>query len=125
MRCPNCSNEMKYRNDGCWGFPFSTGPEPDYPEWIPRDVYFCNDCRIRKVNEEWTIPKKYAPTEKQKNTILFINNRLKMKLEALTKHQCWLDIGRYFEEAKQTQVHSDEYYEDLQDYFGMDASDFY
>ena len=51
-------------------------------------------------NDTWNIPNKLLPTEKQKKTILFINNHLRMDLEALTKHQCWLDIGKYFDEAK-------------------------
>lgn len=125
MNCPNCDKEMKYRDDGHWGFPFTTGPEPDYPDWIKKDVYFCKACRIRKVNDEWTIPKKYAPTEKQQKTIMFINNRLNLHLEALTKHQCWIDIGKYFEKAKKIRLHSHEYDEEVQDYFGIDASDFY
>lgn len=124
MKCPNCDKEMTYRDEGYWGFPLTTGPEPDYPDWFKRDIYSCKDCRIRKVNDEWKIPEKYAPTEKQQNTILFINNRLSMQIEALTKHQCWLDIGKYFEKAKQSHVHSHEYHEELLDYFGMDASDF-
>ena len=47
-----------------------------------------------------------------------------MDLEALTKHQCWLDIGKYFEEAKKTPLHTDGYYEDMQEYFGFCEGDF-
>ena len=47
-----------------------------------------------------------------------------MDLEAITKHQCWLDIGKYFEEAKNTPLHTDEWYEDLQECFGMCEGDF-
>lgn len=124
MICPNCDKEMKYRDDSYWGSPFQTGPEPDYPDYIRKEVYWCNCCRIRKVNDVWEIPKKYLPTEKQKNTILFINNHLRMNLEALTKHQCWVDTGKYFEKAKKTPLHSNEYYEDLQEYFGFSEGDF-
>lgn len=35
-------------------------------------------------------------------TPLGVNTNLNMGLVALTKHQCWLDVGRYFEEAKRT-----------------------
>ena len=100
MKCPNCDTEMKYVNKGYWGYPFSTGPEPDYPDWYPKDIYSCKTCKIKKINDTWEIPKKYEPTEKQKSTILFINNRLHIDLEALTKHQCWLDINKYFNKAK-------------------------
>ena len=124
MKCPNCDKEMKYKDKGYWGYPFSTGDEPDYPDWFPNDVYTCKECKIKKVNNEWTIPKKFLPTEKQIKTILYINNHLRMDLETLTKHQCWLDIGKYFEEAKKTPLHSREYYEDLQDYFGFCEGDF-
>jgi len=87
-------------------------------------TYTCKECKIKKVNDEWTIPKKYLPTEKQVKTILYINNHLRMDLEALTKHQCWLDIGKYFDKAKKTPLHSYEYYEDLQEYFGFCEGDF-
>ena len=124
MKCPNCDKEMKYKDKGYWGYPFSTGPEPDYPDWFRQDIYTCKDCKIKKVNDEWTIPKKFLPTEKQIKTILFINNHLRIDLETLTKHQCWLDIGKYFDEAKRTPLHSSEYYEDLQEYFGFCEGDF-
>ena len=100
MKCPNCEKEMKYTDKGFWGYPFSTRPEPDYPEWSKRDTYICKECKIKKVNDKWTIPKIYQPTEKQKNTILFINGRLRIDLEAITKHQCWIDINKYFGKAK-------------------------
>lgn len=124
MKCPNCDKEMKYKDKGYWGYPFSTGVEPDYPDWFRQDVYTCKECKIKKVNDEWTIPKKYLPTDKQVKTILYINNHLRMDLEALTKHQCWLDIGKYFDKAKKMPLHSSEYYEDLQEYFGFCEGDF-
>ena len=124
MKCPNCDKEMKYTDKGYWGHPFSTGDEPDYLDYFRRDIYSCKDCKIKNVNDKWEIPKKYLPTEKQEKTILFINNHLRMDLQALTKHQCWLDIGKYFEEAKKTPLHSSEYYEDLQEYFGFCEGDF-
>ena len=52
------------------------------------------------MNDKWEIPKKYLPTEKQEKTILFINNHLKMDLKALTKHQCWLDIGNILKKQR-------------------------
>lgn len=47
-----------------------------------------------------------------------------MDLKAITKHQCWLDIGKYFERAKKTPLHSNEDYVNTQEYFGMCESDF-
>ena len=47
-----------------------------------------------------------------------------MDIQPLTKHQCWLDIGKYFERAKRTPLHDDQYYIDMQEYYGMDESDF-
>jgi len=47
-----------------------------------------------------------------------------MDIQPLTKHQCWLDIGKYFERAKRTPLHDDQYYIDAQQYYGMDESDF-
>ena len=48
-----------------------------------------------------------------------------MDIQPLTKHQCWLDIGKYFERAKRTPLHDDQYYIDAQQYYGMDESDFF
>lgn len=124
MRCPNCGKEMNYTDKGYWAYPFSTGPEPDYPDWFPKDIYSCKDCNIKNINDEWKIPDKLKPTEKQKKTILFINNHLNMNLKAITKHQCWLAINKYFDKAKKTSLHSYNYYEDLQDYYGFCEGDF-
>lgn len=117
MNCPNCDCEMKHTYKEWWGFSFSTGIEPDYPSLFCHDEYSCAKCKIKYINGKWDIPDKFLPTEKQKKTILFINNHLNMDLEAITKHQCWIDIGKYFEEAKNTQLHTDEWYEDLQECF--------
>ena len=101
MRCPNCNKEMKYKDKGYWGFPFSTGPEPDYPDYIKYDSYSCTDCKIRCENGDWKIPKKYErPTEKQLRALLFINNRLGFDFEPLLKVQCWRFINLFFYKAK-------------------------
>ena len=85
-----------------------------------------NGNNVDVVDKEFApmIPEKYNPTEKQEKTILFINNHLGMDIQPLTKHQCWLDIGKYFERAKRTSLHDDQYYIDMQEYCGMDESDF-
>lgn len=104
MKCPCCNNKMKYKNKGYWGTPFCTGPEPDYPEWIQKDVYVCKECHIKKVNDEWKIPKKYKrPSQKQINAIWFINEQLDKDFEPVLKKQCWNIIHKYLEEAIKVQ----------------------
>lgn len=100
MLCPNCRKEMKFKHEVRHHLDFSGTAEDDELEydWFQ---WRCGQCRIA-YDGEWDIPKKYAPTEKQRKTILFINGRLGLHLEALTKHQCWLDIGKYFDDAKDT-----------------------
>ena len=123
MKCPNCDKKMKhsFKEWEVWGIAHW---DCDYGDYCYEDKYFCSPCKIKNINGKWIIPNKFLPTEKQKKTILFINNHLGMDLEALTKHQCWLDIGKYFHEAKKTPLHDDEYYLDMQEYFGMCEGDF-
>jgi hypothetical protein len=124
MKCPNCGKEMIDK---------SYSKLEEFYHWEDEDYYYrknyyekfvCNDCKISFEDDEWHIPNNLMPTEKQKKTILFINNHLRMDLEALTKHQCWLDIGKYFEEAKKTPLYSKEDYWDMQEYFCMCEGDF-
>lgn len=126
MKCPNCHQKMKYKDKGYWGYPFSTGPEPDYPDWIRKDIYKCKDCGIKKINDDWKVPSEYLPTKKQIRTIEFINNRLGMNLETITKRQCCKDIKKYFADAKRPKLSYDdgESYYELQDYFGFCEEDF-
>ena len=124
MKCPNCDKEMIDKS--C--FKKERFYHWEDEEFYYRDIYYekliCMECKIYYENDKWNIPDKFLPTDKQKKTILFINNHLGMDLKALTKHQCWLDICKYFEEAKRTPLHSSEYYEDLQEYFGFCEGDF-
>lgn len=125
MKCPNCGKEMIDKSYSKMERFYHWEDE----EFYYRDNYYekfvCNDCKISFENDTWNIPSKFLPTKKQIKTILFINNHLDMDLKALTKHQCWLDIGKYFDEAKRASLHSSEYYENLQEYFGMYEADFY
>lgn len=123
MKCPNCGKEMKHICETVQ-FPDFSGTADDYELLGTYEEYKCKNCKIKYINGKWEIPSKYAPTERQRKTILFINNHLRMNLEALTKHQCWLDIGKYFEEAKKTPLHSDDYWEDMQEFFDMSIGDF-
>lgn len=125
MTCPNCEKKMTDK---------SYSKLEEFYHWEDEDYYYrnnyhekfvCNDCKISFEDDKWNIPDNLMPTEKQKKTILFINNRLGMDLEALTKHQCWIDIGKYFEEAKKIPLYSDEDLLYMQDYFGLCESDFF
>lgn len=116
LNCPCCEKPMKFKDKSYWGFPFSTGPEPDYPDWIQREVYTCNDCRIKKVNDEWTIPKKYKrPTEKQLNAVKFINYYLDKDFEPLLSSQCWKFINKYLDKAVKVKQNSERYRGDWED----------
>lgn len=100
MLCPNCQKEMVYQDKGYYGFAFSTGPEPDYPQWLPNSTYICKQCKIKYKNDQWIIPKKYErPTEKQIRTILFINHHLRTNYEPLLKKQCWYIINQNMQKA--------------------------
>lgn len=124
MKCPNCGKEMKDKSCSKMEKFYHWEDEEFYYRNNYHEKFICKDCKISFEDEKWNIPDKFQPTEKQMKTILFINNHLGMDLQTLTKHQCWLDIGKYFEEAKKTPLHSDEYYIDMQEYFGMYEGDF-
>lgn len=124
IKCPNCGKEMVDK---------SYSKLEEFFHWEDKEYYYgnnyyekfiCNDCNISFEDGKWYIPNNLMPTEKQKKTIIFINNHLGMNLKALTKHQCWLDIGKYFNEAKKTPLHSDENWIDIQEYFCMCEGDF-
>lgn len=34
MKRPCCEGKMKYKDKSYYGYPFSTGPEPDYSDYI-------------------------------------------------------------------------------------------
>ena len=122
MKCPYCDEEMEYKDKGYWGYPFSTGIEPDYPDWICNDIYTCKKCNIKNTNGEWKIPKKYnRPTDKQIKTLLFINNRLGTDYEPLLKVQCWRIINKNLQDAiAYKQVHERCCAEDFRDWYGSE-----
>ena len=111
---------MKYQDKGYWGYPFTTGPEPDYPDYFKRDIYTCKECKITCDNKEWKIPNKYErPTEKQLNTVLFINNRLGFSFTPLLKVQCWRYINTFFDKAKKIKYCNDiQVAEELREMYG-------
>lgn len=129
MNCPNCGKEMKHRQ--------ITGYEPDFGGTadedelkVTWDKYTCKDCKISYDGTEWKIPKALRPTEKQVKTLLFINNRLHLNLEPITRQQCWRDTNKYFKTArkiasqKEASTHADdEYYNDLAERMGVTEAD--
>lgn len=124
MKCPNCGKEMIDKSYSKMERFYHWEDEEFYYRNNYYEKFVCNDCKICFENDTWNIPNNLLPSKKQKKTILFINNRLGMELESLTKYQCWLDIGKYFDEAKRTPLYSDDYYLDMQEYYGMCEADF-
>ena len=94
MKCINCLTEMKNKSYDYYGF---GDWDMDYPA-SHHEEYRCPNCKCKYIREDygegkWEIPKKVEkPTEKQVNTILFINNKLQMDLKPITKQQCIRDI---------------------------------
>lgn len=124
MKCPNCDREMDNKTHCKMEGFYHWEDEEIYYQKVEHEKFVCKSCKITYLDGKWKIPEKYNPTEKQEKTILFINNHLCMDIQPLTKHQCWLDIGKYFERAKRTPLHDDQYYIDMQECCGMDESDF-
>ena len=120
MKCINCLTEMKNKSYDYYGF---GDWDMDYPASHHED-HRCPNCKCKYTREDygegkWEIPKKVEkPTEKQVNTILFINNKLQMALKPITKQQCIRDIGKHFEAAKAVanQPHYNDY-DDYDDYY--------
>lgn len=123
MKCPNCGREMNTES-----------------RHIVYVGYQCDFCNISYngylLNNQWSVPCEYAPTEKQKNTLLFINNRLGTDFKPITKNQCWKVINENFDKAKKSPKrrryntkHSYSktytYTDEDCDIFGLDASMFY
>lgn len=99
MLCPNCKREMIF-SDGIGHHIDFSGTADDYELEYYWKKYSCERCAISYDGESWDVPKDLLPSVKQKRTILFINNRLDKDLKAITRHQCWVDINRYFEKAR-------------------------
>lgn len=100
MICPNCYKKMKQKTKERFIPDFSGTADDDLFEEY--HIYKCSECKIKynDYTEIWNIPKILLPTDKQKNTILFINNKLNLQLPVLTKEQCKKDINKYFNIAK-------------------------
>lgn len=130
MICPNCDRKMKVKRET--GFILDLSGTADYDLYYDYNIYRCPDCKIKynedRRNDKWEIPKKLLPTKKQKNTILFINNRLHENFESLTKRQCWKIINKYFDKAKRVSLnHSYDNYDycDIDDIYGISEEFYY
>lgn len=124
MKCPNCDKEMK--DEGYMGLDWGYGMAGE-EEYVWQEKHRCTSCKIAYKNEKWIIPKGLKPTEKQENTLLFINNRLGTGFKPLTKYQSWKIINKYFDKAKNTKAY--DWYNNITDEdcdaLGLDASMFY
>ncbi len=65
------------------------------------DTQECPYCKIVYHSSQFDIPVLYCPTEKQKNTIAFINKTLNLSLNPLTKNEAYRSIDRYLEPARE------------------------
>ena len=111
MKCINCETEMKDKSYNYYGL---GDWDMDYPASY-HEEHRCPNCKCKYINGKWEVPKMVEkPTEKQINTILFINNKLRCSFEAITKQQCIRDIGKYFDKAKEAA--NQPKYDDYEDY---------
>lgn len=100
MLCPNCGKEMKSIDRLFVGF----GDEPDY-ETYEHIGDECKKCCIKydERSRSWKLPDTLKPTEKQKKTVLFIQGRLNVYADSIVTKKQYCDfIGKYFDEAKNT-----------------------
>lgn len=112
LKCPQCNNEMKFKNKSYMFTPFCTGVVDDYIDELYVDErYNCKDCNIKlnikgedslynKPEYLWTIPEAFIPTEKQLNCIYVINNKLGLKFIPTTKKKCCEFIKENIEASK-------------------------
>ena len=122
MKCIECGKEMKDKSYSYYGM---GDWDMDYPASY-HEEYYCKDCKIKYENGKWVIPKHIElPTQKQKNTILFINNKCDLSIKPITKKQCIRDIGKYFEKAKEIADRPSYYDYDDYDWDSYSYGDFF
>lgn len=97
MNCPNCNKEMKDKS--YWHYGLGSW-DMDYPD-VLYEEYWCSDCRIKYINGEWIIPKKFEKaTYKQVKCANFICNELGLRFEPILKAKTWKFINTYLDAAK-------------------------
>lgn len=120
MICPECGHKMKHRYEYRGEYVFEDCSELYYKKV---EVFRCPQCKI-KYDGEYHIPKKLQPTEKQKRTVKFIENRLGRHVDFPELRSYYsVFIFKWFDEAKQAlpkQTYLSD--EDMCSYF--DESDF-
>ena len=107
MNCPNCEKEMKDKS--YWHYGIGSW-DMDYPD-VLHEEYWCSDCRIKYVNGEWNIPKKFErATDKQVKCVKFINRELGTGYVPLLKTKTWKFINDNLDDAKQSRDSNFEYW---------------
>lgn len=121
MKCPYCDKEMKNKSKymSFRIIDFSGTCDEDFETKFV-EQYQCKNCNISRKKNEWKIPRKYErPTQKQINTIKFINNTLNLDIEPLLKMQCQREISKYFDKAKEAKaVQQKQHFEDIREEYG-------
>lgn len=126
MKCINCNQDIKER--------YSYVKTIDWDSFSYSDNTYerivkatCKQCKIKYDNGKWIIPKNLQPTDKQKKTVLFIENRLNISFNGEElKTDYWKFISEYFNKAKEVKYYTpvdDPTYDDLGYYF--DIGDFH
>lgn len=98
MKCPNCGWNMDNKSFNYYA-PIADW-DMDYPPRL-HEAYFCKVCGMKYLNGEWKIPQEFEPTDKQVNTVMFIERATKFEAPyPLTRRVAREYISRYFELAK-------------------------
>lgn len=139
MKCPNCKKEMKksskFERRSCidedgFGLDFA---------YMKVFIHSCKDCKIKyredefggpfSVEDEWILPKKFEPSEKQITYAESIGARLgKDTSQLVTKQQYWKFINDNTKKYKKKK--SEDYDRDMECLgeelleMGIDESDF-
>lgn len=124
MKCPDCGAEMVFEDGIGYHLDFSGTAEDDELEyWWYR--YTCANCMIINESGKWLIPDSKKPTDKQLRTLMFIENRTGRTCRGLTKRQCQLFIGKWFDVAKGIKSYRQIFDEEDAEALGLSEADFY
>ena len=96
MKCPNCSKEMKDKSYVYYGM---ADWDMDYPATL-HEEYWCSDCRIKFINDDWVIPESMIATEKQMNAGRIIESNTGIIMPPPTKKLMWKYIQDNMELSK-------------------------
>ena len=97
MKCPNCGCNMDNKSFNYYA-PIADW-DMDYPPRL-HEEYFCKVCGMKYLNGEWKIPQEFEPTDKQVNTVMFIERATKFEAPyPLTRGVAREFISRYFKKG--------------------------